>query len=144
MSKFRSIIASRTTLVAALALALGVLLTLAFTPRHEGEVAPPAAVAHRMVGPECQLSVVGFDGRTWTAAPGDQNLHRVDGVGNACTPTAVTDRVTVDGKCVRVLRVGGQLYTLPDRDGDGALEPAPAEATTAVTGCRVDPDPNRR
>ncbi|MBF6387100.1 hypothetical protein IU444_23525 [Nocardia farcinica] len=138
MSKFRSIIASRTTLVAALALALGVLLTLAFTPRHEEGVAPPAAVAHRVVGNECQLSVVGFDGRTWSAEQGSQQLRRVDGVGDACTPAVVTDRVSVGGECVRVLRVDGRTYALPDRDGDGELEPAPAEATTAVTGCRVD------
>lgn len=139
MSIVKSIITSRTTLVAALALALGVLLTLAFTPRHEEGVAPPAAVAHRMVGPECQLSVVGFDGRTWTAEQGSQQLRRVDGVGDACTPAAVTDRVTIGDHCVRVLRVDGRTYALPDRDGDGALELAPAEATTAVTGCRVDP-----
>lgn len=139
MSKFRSIIASRTTLVAALALALGVLLTLAFTPRQGEGVAPPAAAAHRMVGNECQLSVVGFDGRTWTAAPGDQQLRRVDGVGDACAPAAVTDRVTVGGECVRVLRVDGRTYTLPENDGTGPLQAAPAEATTAVTGCRTDP-----
>lgn len=143
MSKFRSIITSRTTLVAALALTLGVLLTLAFTPRHEERVAPPAAVAHRMVGPECQVAVVGFDGRTWSAVPGEQQLRRVDGVGDTCSPVVVTDRVSVGDRCVRVLRVDGRMYLLPDRDGDGALEPAPAEATTAVTGCRVDPDPNR-
>lgn len=59
-------------------------------------------------------------------------------------PVIVTDRVTADGECMRVLRVGGQLYTLPERDGDGPLELAPVEASTAVTGCRVDPDPNRR
>ncbi len=59
-------------------------------------------------------------------------------------PVVVTDRVTVDGECVRVLRIGGQLYALPERDGDGPLELAPVEAATAVTGCRVDPDPNRR
>ncbi|SKE70812.1 Uncharacterised protein [Mycobacteroides abscessus subsp. massiliense] len=139
MSKFRTIITSRTTLVAALALALGVLLTLAFTPRHEDGVAPPAAVAHRVVGNACQLSVVAFDGRTWTAAPGDQQLRRVDGVGNACTPAVITDRVSVDGKCVRVLRVDGRTYALSDRDGDGPLQAAQAEATTAVTGCRADP-----
>lgn len=139
MNKLRTIITSRTTLIAALALALGVLLTLAFTPRHEEGVAPPAAAAHRMVGNECQLSVVGFDGRTWTAAPGDQQLRRVDGVGNACTPAAVTDRVTVGGECVRVLRVDGRTYTLPENDGGGPLQLAPAEATKAVTGCRVDP-----
>ncbi|QZT56246.1 hypothetical protein [Mycolicibacterium austroafricanum] len=139
MNIVKSIITSRTTLVAALALALGVLLTLAFTPRHDEGVAPPAAVAHRMVGPECQLSIVAFDGRTWTAAPGDQNLHRVDGVGNACTPAVVTDRVTVGGECVRVLRVDGRTYALPENDGTGPLQAAPAEATKAVTGCRVDP-----
>lgn len=139
MNTFKRFITSRTTLVAALALALGVLLTLAFTPRHEEGVAPPAAAAHRMVGNECQLSVVGFDGRTWTAAPGDQQLRRVDGVGDACSPAAVTDRVTVGDRCVRVLRIGGELYTLPDRDGDGPLELAPVEAATAVTGCRIDP-----
>ncbi|RFZ20347.1 hypothetical protein VIMS_00998 [Mycobacterium marinum] len=139
MNKIRSIITSRTTLVAALALALGVLLTLAFTPRHEEGVAPPAAVAHRVVGNACQLSVVAFDGRTWSAAPGDQQLHRVDGVGNACTPAVITDRVSVGDRCVRVLRVDGRTYALPDNDGTGALEPAPAEATKAVTGCRVDP-----
>ncbi|UQE74034.1 hypothetical protein MYK68_15000 [Gordonia sp. PP30] len=139
MRKFRSIITSRTTLVAALALALGVLLALAFTPRHEEGVAPPAAVAHRVVGNACQLSVVGFDGRTWTAAPGDQNLHRLDGVGAGCTPAVVTDRVSVGVRCVRVLRVDGRTYALPENDGTGALEPAPAEATKAVTGCRVDP-----
>ncbi|GAB19447.1 hypothetical protein GOEFS_086_00160 [Gordonia effusa NBRC 100432] len=139
MSIVKSIITSRTTIVAALALTLGVLLTLAFTPRHEEGVAPPAAVAHRMVGNECQLSVVAFDGRTWSAAAGDQQLRRVDGVGDACTPAAVTDRVSVGDRCVRVLRVDGRTYVLPNRDGDGALEPAPAEATTAVTGCRVDP-----
>lgn len=110
-----------------------------FPPRVEG-VAPPAAVSHRMVGPECQLSVVSFDGRTWTAPPGDQKLHRVDGVGNACSPAAVTDRVTVDGKCMRVLRVGGRTYALPENDGGGPLQLAPAEATEAVTGCRVDPN----
>ncbi|RIS51916.1 hypothetical protein [Mycobacteroides abscessus] len=139
MSIVKSIITSRTTIVAALALTLGVLLTLAFTPRHEEGVAPPAAVAHRMVGNECQLSVVAFDGRTWSAAAGDQQLRRVDGVGDTCTPAAVTDRVSVGDRCVRVLRVDGRTYVLPNRDGDGALEPAPAEATTAVTGCRVDP-----
>lgn len=58
-------------------------------------------------------------------------------------PAIVTDHVTVGGECVRVLRIGGQLYTLPDRDGDGPLQLAPAEAAEAVTGCRVDPDPNR-
>lgn len=139
MNKLRTIITSRTTLIAALALALGVLLTLAFTPRHEERVAPPAAVAHRMVGPECQVAVVGFDGRTWSAEQGSQQLRRVDGVGNACTPSAVTDRVTVGGECVRVLRVDGKLYLLPENDGTGPLQAAPAEATTAVTGCRTDP-----
>ncbi|MGV0747186.1 hypothetical protein [Mycolicibacter minnesotensis] len=139
MNKLRSIIASRTTLIAALALAIGALVVLAFLPPRVEGVAPPAAAAHRMVGPECQLSVVGFDGRTWSAAPGDQQLRPVDGVGDACTPAAVTDRVTIGDQCTRVLRVDGQLYTLPENDGGGALEPAPAEATTAVTGCRVDP-----
>ncbi|OLT79707.1 hypothetical protein BKG58_19965 [Mycobacteroides abscessus subsp. abscessus] len=139
MNKLRSIITSRTTLIAALALAIGALVVLAFLPPRVEGVAPPAAVAHRMVGNECQLSVVAFDGRTWSAAAGDQQLRRVDGVGDACTPAAVTDRVSVGGECVRVLRVDGRTYVLPDRDGDGALEPAPAEATTAVTGCRVDP-----
>ncbi|EUA41834.1 hypothetical protein MAHJHV65_38280 [Mycobacterium avium subsp. hominissuis] len=139
MNKLRSIITSRTTLIAALALGLGVLLTLAFTsPRSDG-VAPPAAVAHRMVGPECQVAVVGFDGRTWSTEQGSQQLRRVDGVGAACSPTAVTDRVAVGGECVRVLRVDGRTYALPDNDGTGPLQLAPDEAATAVTGCRTDP-----
>lgn len=54
-------------------------------------------------------------------------------------PVIVTDRVTLGGECVRVLRVDGRLYTLPDRDGDGALQLAPDEASKAVTGCRTDP-----
>ncbi len=54
-------------------------------------------------------------------------------------PVIVTDRVTIGGECVRVLRVDGRLYTLPDRDGDGALQLAPDEASKAVTGCRIDP-----
>ncbi|WP_124712885.1 hypothetical protein [Mycolicibacterium nivoides] len=143
MNKLRSIITSRTTLIAALALAIGALVVLAFLPPRVEGVAPPAAVAHRMAGPECQVAVVGFDGRTWTAEQGSQQLRRVDGVGDTCSPAVVTDRVSVGDRCVRVLRVDGRMYLLPDRDGDGALEPAPAEATTAVTGCRVDPDPNR-
>ncbi|OBK09603.1 hypothetical protein A5637_29240 [Mycolicibacterium fortuitum] len=139
MSKFRSIIASRTTLVAALALALGVLVTLAFFPPRSEGVAPPAAAAHRMVGNECQVAVVGFDGRTWSAKQGSQQLRRVDSVGDACSPAAVTDRVTVGGECVRVLRVDGKTYLVPDTDGTGPLQAAPAEATEAVTGCRIDP-----
>ncbi len=139
MSKFRSIITSRTTLIAALALAIGALVVLAFLPPRVEGVAPPAAVAHRMAGPECQVAVVGFDGRTWTAEQGSQQLRRVDGVGDACTPAAVTDRVTIGDHCVRVLRVGGQLYTLPENDGGGPLQLAPAEAASAVTGCRIDP-----
>lgn len=139
MNIMKSIVTSRTTMIAALALAIGALVTLAFFPPRSEGVAPPAAAAHRMVGNECQVAVVGFDGRTWSAAPGDQQLRPVDAVGDACTPAAVTDRVTVGDKCVRVLRIDGQLYTLPDRDGAGPLEPAPAEASTAVTGCRVDP-----
>lgn len=139
MNKLRTIITSRTTLIAALALALGVLLTLAFTPRHEDGVAPPAAAAHRMVGNECQVAVVGFDGRTWSAEQGSQQLRRVDGVGDACTPAVVTDRVSVGGECVRVLRVDGKTYLVPDRDGGGPLQAAPAEAAEAVTGCRPAP-----
>lgn len=135
MSIVKSIITSRTTLIAALALAIGALVTLAFFPPRSEGVAPPAAAAHRIDG-ACQLSVVGFDGKQWTAAAGSEELRRVDAV---CTPAVVTDRVTVGGECVRVLRVGGRLYLLPDRDGTGPLEPAPAEAAKAVTGCRVDP-----
>ena len=115
------------------------LVTLAFTPQRSEGVAPPAAVAHRMVGPECQLSVVGFDGRTWSTQQGSQQLRPVDGVGDACSPTVVTDRVTIGGECVRVLRVDGRTYALPDNDGTGPLQLAPAEAATAVTGCRTDP-----
>ncbi|WP_100522462.1 hypothetical protein [Mycobacteroides abscessus] len=115
------------------------LVTLTLTPPGSKGSAPPAAAAHRMVGNECQLSVVAFDGRTWTAAAGDQQLRRVDGVGDACTPAVVTDRVSVGDRCVRVLRVDGRTYALPENDGDGPLQAAPAEATTAVTGCRVDP-----
>lgn len=139
MSIVKSIITSRTTLIAALALAIGALVTLAFFPPRSEGVAPPAAAAHRMVGNECQVAVVGFDGRTWSAAPGDQQLRPVDGVGDACSPAAVTDRVTVGGECVRVLRVDGRTYALPDNDGTGPLQLAPAEAATAVTGCRTDP-----
>ncbi|MFN6549515.1 hypothetical protein ACP6C7_04035 [Mycolicibacterium septicum] len=144
MNKFRSFMTSHTTLVAALALALGVLLTLAFTPGHDEGVAPPAAVSYRANGDgACQVTVLGYDGRLWMADQGSDALRRVDGVGDACTPAAVTDRVTVGDRCVRVLNVDGRLYLLPDRDGDGPLEPAPAEAARAVTGCRTDPDPNR-
>jgi len=54
-------------------------------------------------------------------------------------PVVVTDRVTVGERCVRVLRVDGQLYLLPENDGTGALKLAPAEAASAVTGRRTDP-----
>ncbi|OBB53113.1 hypothetical protein [Mycolicibacterium fortuitum] len=132
-------ITGRTALVAGLAFVIGALVVLAFLPPRVEGVAPPAAAAHRMVGNECQVAVVGFDGRTWSAAPGDQQLRPVDGVGDACTPAAVTDRVTIGDQCTRVLRVDGQLYTLPENDGGGPLQLAPAEAASAVTGCRPAP-----
>ncbi|WP_301121631.1 hypothetical protein [Mycolicibacterium fortuitum] len=140
MNTVKSIVTSRTTLIAALALAIGALVVLAFLPPRVEGVAPPAAVSHRTAADgACQLSVVGFDGRTWSAEQGSEQLRQVDGVGDACTPAVVTDRVTVGGECVRVLRVDGRTYALPENDGDGPLQAAPAEATTAVTGCRTDP-----
>lgn len=142
MSTFKRFITNPVTHVALLVAGVAVataLVTLAFTPQRSEGVAPPAAVAHRMVGPECQLSVAAFDGRTWSTEQGSQQLRRVDGVGDACSPAAVTDRVTVGGACVRVLRVDGKTYLVPDTDGTGPLQAAPAEATTAVTGCRTDP-----
>lgn len=127
-------------LLAVGAVVAAVLVTLSFFPPRVEGVAPPAAVAHRASGDgACQVTVRGFDGKLWQAERGSEELRRVDAVGDACTPAAVTDRVTVGGKCVRVLRVEGQLYLLPENDGDGALQAAPAEAAKAVTGCRIDP-----
>ncbi|WP_170092306.1 hypothetical protein [Mycobacteroides abscessus] len=140
MNIVKSIITSRTGLIAALALVIGVLLALAFTPPRVEGVAPPAAVAHRTAADgACQVAVLGFDGKLWQAEHGSEQLRRVDSVGDACIPTAVTDRVTVGGKCTRLIRVDGRMYLLPDNDGTGPLELAPAEAATALTGCRTDP-----
>ncbi|BDD80279.1 hypothetical protein TPB0596_00420 [Tsukamurella pulmonis] len=86
----------RTTLVAALALIIGVLLTLAFTPQRSEGVAPPRVVEQRSVDGVCSTVIIGFGGEVWAAPLGGGELKRVD------------------------------------RDRLG------------VTGCRVDPDPNRR
>lgn len=86
----------RTTLVAALALIVGVLVTLAFTPQRSAGVAPPASVYQATVHGECSTIVSGFGGEVWAAPLGDSQLRRVD-----------RDRV-------------------------------------GLTGCRIDPDPNRR
>ncbi|KXP12493.1 hypothetical protein AXK57_19635 [Tsukamurella pulmonis] len=89
--------AVRTTLIAALALAIGVLLALAFTPQRPAGVAPPATVEQRSVDGVCSTVVTGFNSdEVWAAPLGESKLRRVD----------------------------------PDQLG--------------VTGCRVDPDPNRR
>lgn len=122
------------------AMVAAVLVTIQFFPPQVEGVAPPAAVSYRASGDgACHVTVRGFDGKLWQAERGSEELRRVDAVGDACTPAAVTDRVTTGGKCVRVLRVNGRTYVLPDRDGDGPLQAAPAEAATAVTGCRTDP-----
>lgn len=143
MSTFKRIVTdpiTHVTLLVVGAVVAAVLVTIQFFPPQVEGVAPPAAVSYRANGDgACQVTVVGFDGRLWQAEQGSDELRRVDGAGDMCTPAAITDRVSVGGKCVRVLRVDGQLYLLPDRDGTGPLEPAPAEASTAVTGCRVDP-----
>ncbi|AMU49392.1 MULTISPECIES: hypothetical protein [Mycobacteriaceae] len=116
------------------------LVTIQFFPLRVEGVAPPAAVSYRAnVDGACQVTVFGYDGKLWTAEQGSDELRRADGVGDSCTPTVITDRVTVGDHCVRVLRVDGRLYTLPDNDGTGPLELAPAGASTAVTGCRTDP-----
>lgn len=86
----------RTGLIAALALCLGVLLTLAFTPQRSEGVAPPRTLEQRTVDGVCSQVVTSFDGLVWATPLGESQLHRVD----------------------------------PDQLG--------------VTGCRVDPDPNRR
>lgn len=86
----------RTSVIAALALAVGVLATLAFTPHRAEGVPPPASVYQASVGGTCSTVVRGFNPDDVWAAP----LH------------------------------GGQLVR---------VDPA----AVGVTGCRVDPDPNR-
>lgn len=86
----------RTTLVAALALIVGVLVTLAFTPQRSEGVAPPASLEQRSVDGVCSTVITGFGGEVWAAPLGESQLRRVQ------------------------------------RDQLG------------LTGCRVDPDPNRR
>lgn len=139
----KSVITHPLTHVALLVIGMVVataLVALSFFPQRPEGVAPPAEVSHRAAADGvCQVTVVGFDGKSWQAEQGSQQLRRVDGVGNACTPAAVTDRVTVGGDCVRILRVDGRTYRLPENDGDGPLQLAPLEASTAVTGCRTDP-----
>lgn len=78
MNKFRSFMTSHTTLVAALALALGVLLTLAFTPRHDEGVAPPQVAEQRSVAGVCSLVVTGYDGAMWAAPLGGGQVKPVD------------------------------------------------------------------
>lgn len=96
MNIVKSIVTSRTTMIAALALGLGVLLTLAFTPPRVEGVAPPQVAEQRSVAGVCSLVITGYGGELWASPLGGGQLHRVD------------------------------------RDQVG------------VTGCRVDPDPNRR
>lgn len=69
----------RTALIAALALGLGVLLTLAFSPQRVEGVAPPATLEQRTVDGVCSHVVTGFDGTTTWAAPlGESQLKRAD------------------------------------------------------------------
>lgn len=86
----------RTGVIAALALAVGVLATLAFTPQRSAGAAPPQVVEQRSVAGACSTVVTSFDGAIWAAPLGGGQLKRVD------------------------------------------------RSEVGVTGCRTDPDPNRR
>lgn len=89
--------AIRTGLIAALALVIGVLLTLAVTPQRSAGVAPPRVVEQRSVAGVCSVVVTGFNlDEVWAAPLGESQVRRVQ------------------------------------RDQLG------------LTGCRIDPDPNRR
>ncbi|QRY86090.1 hypothetical protein JVY00_08575 [Tsukamurella tyrosinosolvens] len=68
----------RTSLIAALALTLGALLALAFTPQRSAGVPPPATLEQRSVDGVCSQVVTGFDGTTWAAPLGESQLKRVD------------------------------------------------------------------
>lgn len=70
--------AIRTALVAALALVIGVLLALAFTPQRSAGAAPPQVVEQRSVGSVCSTVVTGYDGTMWAAPLGGGQLRRVD------------------------------------------------------------------
>ncbi|MBS4102938.1 hypothetical protein [Tsukamurella paurometabola] len=68
----------RTGLIAALALIIGVLLTLAFTPQRSAGVAPPQSVEQRTVDGVCSQVITGFGGEVWAAQLGESKLRRVD------------------------------------------------------------------
>lgn len=70
--------AIRTALVAALALCLGVLLTLAFTPQRSEGVAPPRTLEQRTVDGVCSQVITGFGGEVWATPLGESQLRRVD------------------------------------------------------------------
>lgn len=86
----------RTTVIAALALIVGVLLALAFTPQRSAGATPPATLEQRSVDGVCSQVITGFGGEVWATPLGESQLRRVD------------------------------------------------RASLGLTGCRVDPDPNRR
>lgn len=67
----------RTGLIAALALAFGVLLALAFTPQRSAGVAPPATIEQRSVDGVCSTVITGFGGEVWATPLGDSQLRRV-------------------------------------------------------------------
>ncbi|MFD9829004.1 hypothetical protein ACFWXB_16150 [Tsukamurella tyrosinosolvens] len=67
----------RTTVIAALALIVGVLLALSFTPQRTEGVAPPATVEQRSVDGVCSTVIIGFGGEIWAAPLGESQLRRV-------------------------------------------------------------------
>ena len=68
--------AVRTALIAVLALVIGIVLTLVFTP-HAG-TAPPQTLEQRTVNGVCSMVVTSFDGEMWAAPLGESRLVRVD------------------------------------------------------------------
>lgn len=68
----------RTTVIAALTLIVGVLLTIAFTPQRSEGVAPPRTLEQRTVDGVCSQVVTGFGGEVWATPQGESQLRRVD------------------------------------------------------------------
>ncbi|KXO98952.1 hypothetical protein [Tsukamurella pseudospumae] len=68
----------RTGLIAALALVIGVLLALTFTPQRSAGVPPPATLEQRSVDSVCSQVITGFGGEVWATPLGESQLRRVD------------------------------------------------------------------